>query len=141
MKKTILAVLTASFLGASAYAGDTYVATTNKNVVQTEARYSLYPDHEWTIDLFGTYAFTQSNSDTILGDHAFGGGLAANYFFTKNIGLGIEGQALKNQRGSGDDVTGSGALNLFYRYPIGDSGWAPYAYVGGGAIFNPSSAV
>ena len=138
MKTQLLAALAVSTLGASAFAGDTYVAT-NKNVVQTETKLSLYPDHEWTVDIFGTYAFTQTNNAVILGDHGFGGGLAVNYFFTRNIGLGIEGQALKNQLGRGSDVTGSGALNLFYRWPIGDTAWAPYTYIGGGALFNANT--
>lgn len=137
MKKNLLAVLTISAFAASAFAGSTYVAESNKNVVsQQETSFSLYPDREWTVDLFGTYAFTESTNEQILGDHAFGGGLAVNYFFTRNWGLGLEGQALKNQAGRGSDVTGSAALNLFYRAPIGDSPWAPYVYVGGGAIFN-----
>jgi hypothetical protein len=122
-------------MGASAFAGSTYVAQSDKNPAPVEtSAVSLYGP-EWTIDLFGTYAFTESTNEEILGDHGFGGGLAVNRFFTTNIGLGIEGQALKTQRND-DDVVGSAALNFFYRMPLGDSGWAPYVYVGGGVIFN-----
>lgn len=121
-------------MGASAIAGSTYVAPSSKNVVEQQTAVSLYGP-EWTIDLFGTYAFTESTNERILGDHAFGGGLAVNRFFTKNIGIGLEGQALRTQRNDNDTV-GSAALNVFYRMPIGESGWAPYVYVGGGAIFN-----
>ncbi len=137
--QNLLTLAAIAALSVSAFAGETSV-TTSKNVVQDEAAsFSLYPDHEWTVDAFGTYAFTESTNEIILGDHAFGGGLAINYFFTKNIGLGIEGQAMKNQRGRGDDITGSAALNLFYRIPIGVSAWAPYVYIGGGSIFNANS--
>ena len=141
MKSKTLALLAASAIAStSAFAGDTtYVAS--KTYVAPEIRTSLYPDHEFTIDLFGTYAFTESTNERILGDHAFGGGLAVNYFFTKYIGLGIEGQALKNQlKSESDDVNGLAALNLFYRHPLGDSGWAPYIYVGGGVLFNTDNA-
>lgn len=132
MKTKLLSLLAVSALGASAFAGETYVAP-SKNVVQQETVVSLYGP-EWTIDLFGTYAFTESTNERILGDHGFGGGIAVNRFFTRNIGIGLEGQALKTQRE--DDVVGSAAINLFFRFPLGESGWAPYVYVGGGALFN-----
>ncbi len=128
-------------MGASAFAGSTMVAA-SKNPVQQETMMSLYADREWNVDIFGTYAFTESTNERILGDHAFGGGVAVNYFFTRNWGIGLEGQALKTQRdrnGDNEDVVASGALNVIYRYPIGTSGWAPYVYVGGGAVFNAHS--
>ena len=135
MKSQILSLLAVSALGASALAGETYVASSNKNPVQeTVQSVSLYGP-EWTIDIFGTYAFTESTNERIFGDHAFGGGLAVNRFFTTNFGVGIEGQALRSQN-NGKDVIGSTALNLFYRMPIGDSGVAPYVYAGGGVLFN-----
>lgn len=136
IKTLALTLLTVSALGASAFAGTTYVRHDDKKAVvpQEITTISLYGP-EWTIDLFGTYAFTESTNERILGDHAFGGGLAVNRFFTRNIGLGIEGQALRTQRYSKDTV-GEAALNLFYRMPLGESGWAPYVYIGGGALFN-----
>ncbi len=139
IKTLALTLLTVSALGASAFAGTTYVRHDDKKaVVPQETAVSLYGP-EWTIDLFGTYAFTESTNERILGDHAFGGGLAVNRFFTRNFGLGIEGQALRTQRYSKDTV-GEAALNLFYRMPLGESGWAPYVYIGGGAIFNADSS-
>ena len=136
IKTIALTLLTVSALGASAFAGTTYVRHDDKKAVvpQEISTISLYGP-EWTIDLFGTYAFTESTNERILGDHAFGGGLAVNRFFTTNLGVGIEGQALRTQR-DGNDTVGSADLNLFYRMPLGQSGWAPYVYLGGGAIFN-----
>lgn len=96
IKSLALTALTISTLAATAVAGSTYVAHNDKNVVSHETAVSLYGP-EWSIDLFGTYAFTESTNERILGDHAFGGGLAANYFFTTNVGLGIEGQALRTR--------------------------------------------
>ena len=77
-----------------------------------------YGDREWNVNLWGTYAFTntefapnpslvdivQSTSEGnpvlgtydhyIGGDHAWGGGGDIKYFFCRYVGLGIEGFAL-----------------------------------------------
>jgi hypothetical protein len=77
-----------------------------------------YGDNEWNVNLFGTYAFTnteynpnlwlvdvvQSTSEGnpvlgtydhyIGGDHAWGGGGDIKYFFHRYFGVGIEGFAL-----------------------------------------------
>src|SRR5438093_13640674 len=77
-----------------------------------------YGDREWNVNLWGTYAFTntefapnpslvdivQSTSEGnpvvgtydhyIGGDHAWGGGGDVKYFFCRYVGLGIEGFAL-----------------------------------------------
>jgi len=77
-----------------------------------------YGDREWNVNLFGTYAFTntefapnpslvdivQSTSEGgavlgtydhyIGGDHAWGGGGDVKYFFCRYVGLGVEGFAL-----------------------------------------------
>src|SRR5213596_3499151 len=77
-----------------------------------------YGDREWNVNLWGTYAFTntefapnpslvdivQSTSEGnpvvgtydryIGGDHAWGGGGDIKYFFCRYLGLGIEGFAL-----------------------------------------------
>src|SRR5438874_11258415 len=77
-----------------------------------------YSDNEWNVNLWGTYAFTnteynpnlwlvdvvQSTSEGhpvlgtydryIGGDHAWGGGGDIKYFFHRYLGVGIEGFAL-----------------------------------------------
>lgn len=77
-----------------------------------------YGDREWNLNLWGTYAFTntefapnpslvdivQSTSEGnpvlgtydryIGGDHAWGGGGDVKYFFCRYVGLGVEGFAL-----------------------------------------------
>jgi hypothetical protein len=77
-----------------------------------------YGDREWNVNLWGTYAFTntefapnpslvdivQSTSEGnpvlgtydryIGGDHAWGGGGDIKYFFCRYVGLGVEGFAL-----------------------------------------------
>ena len=68
---------------------------------------------------------------------AFGGGVEADYFFTRYFGLGVEGDWL-----AGHDAISSVAGNLIGRYPFenGTWGWAPYAFVGGGGQWDSQSA-
>lgn len=97
--------------------------------------------------------------DNYLGsDHAWGGGMDVKYFFKRYLGIGVEGFGLNSRRsfgtvtvlppvpgGIGTPVefgTGheqrviGGLLGTFtLRYPIGCSRFAPYVWVGGGAIF------
>jgi hypothetical protein len=67
--------------------------------------------------------------------NAFGGGAGVNYYLTRNLGLGVEG----------DWLAGSSAINeiagsLIYRFPFENashsSGWAPYLFLGGGGQFD-----
>src|SRR5947209_16835217 len=70
-----------------------------------------YADSEWNVSLWGAYAFTGTDNnrgsiddvffkaggdyDRFLGgDHAWGGGLDAKYFFRRYFGLGVEGFGL-----------------------------------------------
>ncbi|MGH8092478.1 MAG: outer membrane beta-barrel protein [Chthoniobacterales bacterium] len=103
------------------------------NYLPTE---QLYRDREWNFDLFGTYAFTSQpyRSDRFLGvDHAWGGGFAVSYMFNRYLGAGLEGYGL-----AADDAVGQASANLIFRYPIPGTRFSPYAYAGGGAIFNGS---
>lgn len=91
-------------------------------------------------------------------DHAWGGGIDLKYFFKRYFGIGIEGWAANAQRSVGtvtilppppgfigsrviidnehEDRTVGSLLGTFtLRYPIGCSRFAPYVWVGGGAIF------
>jgi len=97
-----------------------------------------YRDREWNIDLFGAYAFTGTpyrNDRYLDADHAWGGGLDANYFFTRYLGAGVEGYAL-----DAEDIVGQTSGNLIFRYPIPRTRFAPYGYAGGGVLFNGSRA-
>jgi hypothetical protein len=91
-------------------------------------------------------------------DHAWGGGIDAKFFFKRYFGLGIEGFVLQASRstatvtilppapGTAGSIVridprqeersiGSLLGTVTFRYPIGCSRFAPYAWVGGGAIF------
>lgn len=68
---------------------------------------------------------------------AWGGGLEADYFFTRYFGIGIEGDFL-----DGHDAISSASGSLIGRYPIeyGTWGWAPYGFIGGGGQFDSQNA-
>ena len=88
-------------------------------------------------------------------DHAWGGGIDIKYFFRRYFGVGIEGFAVEASRSTatvtilpapiGSDVRidprqeertiGSLMGTFTFRYPIGCSRFAPYVWLGGGAIF------
>jgi len=98
---------------------------------------SLYRNHELQLDLYGTYATEFGGNTNAVPDHAWGGGGAINYFFTRNVGLGVEGQAM--HLAFTNDTAGLVAANLYFRYPVGTSGFAPYLYAGTGAFFNATN--
>lgn len=68
---------------------------------------------------------------------AWGGGVEADYFFTRYFGLGVEGDWL-----AGHDAISSVSGNVIGRYPFeyGAWGWAPYGFIGGGGQFDSNAA-
>ena len=98
-------------------------------------------DEYWRTGRFGGSGYLES-------EDAWGGGVDAKYFFKRYFGFGLEGYVM--------DVRGSPRLDPFHevivlprearaigsvlgtltlRYPLPRSRFAPYVYVGGGAIF------
>src|SRR5881394_1595223 len=100
-----------------------------------------YGDNEWNVNLWGTYAFTntefapnpslvdivQSTSEGnpvlgtydryIGGDHAWGGGADIKYFFHRYFGVGIEGFALEAHK-PGFDIFEDPTTPIFTRERI-----------------------
>src|SRR6266508_2552830 len=100
-----------------------------------------YGDYEWNVNLFGTYAFTnteynpnlwlidvvQSTSEGnpvlgtydryIGGDHAWGGGGDIKYFFCRYFGVGIEGFVLDGSK-NGFDIFEYPTIPIFTRERI-----------------------
>lgn len=89
-------------------------------------------------------------------DHAWGGAVDVKYFFKRYFGVGLQGFALNVRQSYADEfvdfgnvfagtnyartsysrqLVGGGLATLTLRYPIGCSRFAPYVFVGGGAIF------
>ena len=138
MKKLVITLLGLSALAATGYAGP---AETSSGKDLQQQSYSapatdFYRDKEWNIDLFATRADTYNSyrNDQYLGvDHAYGGGIDANYMFTRYLGAGLEGYAL-----DGNDAIGQASANFIFRYPIPGTRFAPYGYAGGGVLFNGS---
>lgn len=131
MKPLIPGLIAAATLSSAALAGE-YVQTSSLQAPALAPGYSLYNAGEWQIDLFGAYAFADSGNRSLIGDDVFGGGLGFNYFITRNFGLGAEG-SLFNTDG---DVLGTTNFNLILRFPIAETGFAPYVYGGVGVTFN-----
>ena len=100
-----------------------------------------YGDREWNVNLWGTYAFTntefapnpslvdivQSTSEGnpvlgtydryIGGDHAWGGGGDIKYFFCRYAGIGVEGFALEAHN-PGFDISEDPTIPIFTRERI-----------------------
>lgn len=55
-----------------------------------------------------------------------GGGVAGSYWFTKNIGLGLEAKTLDTDHAFFDTL----GANIAARFPLGNSGLAPFGRVG-----------
>jgi hypothetical protein len=137
MKKLIISLLGLTTLAATGFAGPAETSS-GKEMQQTYTAPAeqFYADREWNFDLFGLRAdtFNEYRNDRYLGvDHGYGGGLGLNYMFTRYLGAGLEGYAI-----DADDVVGQASANLIFRYPIPNTRFAPYGYVGGGVLFNGS---
>jgi len=96
-----------------------------------------YRANELSLDLFGTASLGKSSIQNISGatvdeDTEFGVGAGLSYFFTRNIGVGAEAYS-ENTTGSFID---SASANLIARFPLGQSGFAPYVFGGGGRQFD-----
>ena len=144
MKKLTLTVCALTALVSAAYAGtSSYSGKEMKQAVEQPCP-EWYADNEWNVGVSGIYAPTANSylEDTYLGvDHAWGGAIDAKYFFRRYFGLGVQGFGLSLNNGrdfDGDDDRdwAGGLLGTFtFRYPIPCSRFAPYAWIGGGAIF------
>jgi hypothetical protein len=93
--------------------------------------------NELTFDLFGSYGAGERNIehifDTNIRHGKFGGGVGINYFFTREIGIGVDMDMGDNRGHLVDQVLGS----LIARFPIEVAGVAPYIFGGGGRGIDP----
>jgi hypothetical protein len=98
-----------------------------------------FSEHEWQVDLFGQYSVGEGPHQAgIFRDHGWGGGIGINYFFTRNIGLGVDAAwlAAKEAPYVAGDTERTALHNfsgsLICRFPIDHLCLAPYLYAGGG---------
>lgn len=162
MKQLLLVLATFATALTLASAGTKQDSTgTSKQAVEPESAAQWYADNEWNVSLWGTYAFTANDYRSfpsfdryISADHAWGGGIDAKRFFGRYVALGVEGYVLGANRTVVDlegsfgffmggtirtykdlRVLGSCLATATFRYPLPHSRFAPYAWIGGGAIF------
>src|ERR1039457_4941370 len=122
---TILILAATSVLGQSTTAG----SQTLEN--------DLYRANEFSLDGFGTasigkYTIDHPSNARIRHNTRLGAGAGINYFFTQNIGISAEAYS-ENTSGTFID---NASANLTLRLPLGQSGFAPYAFGGGGRQFD-----
>lgn len=99
----------------------------------------LYRAQETSLDLFGTAAIGQQTINHITGiranrDVALGAGAGLNYFVTRNFGIGAEAYS----QNIGHSFIDNASASLIARFPLGQSGFSPYVYGGGGYQFDPN---
>jgi len=116
-------------------------ASTTQPVVGAETvsndRGDYYRSSELSADVFGTaslgkYTLNHPSNARVRQNTRLGAGVGLNYFITRNIGIGAEAYS--------EHTTGifvdSASANLTLRLPLGQSGFAPYAFGGGGRHFD-----
>jgi hypothetical protein len=137
MKHLTFAVALTCALVRIGFAGTPY-ATKDMKQVQPAPCPEWYGDNELTVNLWGTYAWTNTDYSRNLwlvdvvqsttegnpvlgtydryigGDHAWGGGGDIKYFFHRYFGVGIEGFVLNANKG-GFDISEDPAVPVFLR--------------------------
>lgn len=88
---------------------------------------SYFRANETSVDLFGS--FSAANGNGLYRD-GFGGGLGVNHFFTKYLGLGLDGYWWDGDRTG--EVISSLSASAIFRYPIDKINLAPYVFAGVG---------
>ena len=83
----------------------------------------LFEAYEMSVDVLGYYATHDKDGAD---KNAWGYGAGFNYFFTENIGAGVDTYS--------DAFTAPYMLNFsgVFRYPLRDTGFAPYGFAGFG---------
>jgi hypothetical protein len=125
-----------------AIAGALAVLATTAAFGEGAAGYSngdLYRPSELSLDMFGTasigkYTIHHLSGDRIRNNTRLGAGVGGNFFFTRNLGIEADAYS-ENLNGSFVD---SVSANLIFRLPLGESGFSPYAFGGGGRQFDPA---
>jgi hypothetical protein len=96
-----------------------------------------YSANELSMDFFGSYLNNEDRITDMFHTNIrhgwWGGGVGANYFFLREIGIGADMNMPVNGGKLIDSVTGQ----LIARLPIACSGLAPYIFGGGGGQSDP----
>ncbi len=110
--------------------------TTNEQF-QSSSHSDYYRANELSIDAFGSASMGKYSIDHLSGarvrhDTRLGAGVGVTYFINRYFGLGADIYS-EDTRGSFIDST---SVNLIARLPLGQSGFAPYAFGGVGYQFD-----
>ena len=100
-------------------------------------RGGYYRAGELSLDLIGTasvgnYTLNHPSNARVRQNTQLGAGAGLNHFITRNIGIGAEAYS-ENTTGAFID---NASANMILRLPLGQSGFAPYAFGGGGRHFD-----
>jgi hypothetical protein len=114
MKKLSLTLLALIAIAPFTIAGTEYTGKEMRQTAVPQPAECWYGDNEWNVSLWGTYAFTGTESkgigapDFFFGanrgdryletDHAWGGGGDVKYFWHRYFGFGVEGYVLDTKR-------------------------------------------
>ncbi len=125
---TILILVAKSALGAETVSND-------QGLHYDQGNY--YRAGELSVDGFGTgslgqYIIDHPSDARVRQNIRIGAGAGVNYFITRNIGIGADAYS-ENTSGAFIDST---SASLILRLPLGQSGFAPYAFGGGGRHFD-----
>ena len=104
-----------------------------------EYKNNRYQANEVNVDLFGSGSIGQATLNHLSGarirdNGRVGAGVGVSYFFTRNIGVGVDAYAADVNHHFVD----SASANLIVRFPLGDTGFSPYVFGGGGRQFDPT---
>jgi hypothetical protein len=130
MKKAMFSLIALVAVAATSFAGTaTYSASRDYkgyNKEQAPIEESCFGDTEFQLDIFGSYTDNRGEGY----EDGLGGGIAANFFFARYIGIGVDGNIYDGDVNGVWDFSG----RLIVRYPIemGSFCIAPYAFGGGG---------
>lgn len=143
MKKLTFSLLAVLGLVGSSFAGHEMAASSKE--YKPVAPEQCFNDQEFQLDIFGAYSDGNALDHAgPLQDHGWGGGIGINYFFTRNIGIGVDGIALYGRENRQQDDNGkqldsqkhhtaySATSSIIFRFPIDEACLAPYVFLGGG---------
>ena len=122
MKKITLPLIACLALASSAFAGQEVKESKDTKVVEEPC----FKDQELQLDVFSSWTNARDSREHNSG---FGGGLGANYFFMRYLGVGADANVTSTSNGL---WTFSGSLIARYPIEAGHFCIAPYALAGGG---------
>jgi hypothetical protein len=143
MKKLTLCLFALAGFVSALHAGETTLSTgkETKTYTQSAVEETCFKEREWQFDTFGQYSVGKAGRAGVFHEHGWGGGVGLNYFFHRNIGLGVDASWLSIREDQGfarqnadseHTVLHNFSGSLILRLPIDSACLAPYVFAGGG---------